>query len=156
VSAVDPLQPAYDVRSMEASIRLSTIGLQYVAAVMTVFGGLAVVLAVSGIYGVMSYRVSLRSQEIGVRMALGARGKDVLRLTMGQALGLTSAGLALGGGLGLVGARLLSAALMGAVPFDGATFAAFTAVLAAAALLAAYLPARRAMSIDPSLALRAE
>ncbi|HEX9709650.1 MAG TPA: ADOP family duplicated permease, partial [Candidatus Thermoplasmatota archaeon] len=156
VSAVDPYQPAYDVRSMRASIRLSTIGLQYVAAVMAVFGGLAVVLAVSGIYGVMSYRVSLRTQEIGVRMALGAKSRDVLRLTMGQALGLTGIGLVLGGGLGLAGAQALSAALMGAVPFDSATFVVFTAVLATAALLAAYVPARRALAVDPALALRAE
>jgi putative ABC transport system permease protein len=156
VSAVDPYQPAYDVRSMRASIRLSTIGLQYVAAVMAVFGGLAVVLAVSGIYGVMSYRVSLRTQEIGVRVALGASSRDVLRLTMGQALGLTGIGLVLGGALGLAGARALSAALMGAVPFDAPTFGLFTTVLAGAALLAAYVPARRALLVDPALALRAE
>jgi putative ABC transport system permease protein len=156
VSAVDAYQPAYDVRSMRASLRLGTIGLQYVAAVMAVFGGLAVVLAVSGIYGVMSYRVSLRTQEIGVRMALGAKSRDVLRLTMGQALGLTGIGLVLGGVLGLAGAKAMSAVLMGAVPFDGATFAMFTALLAAAALLAAYVPARRALLVDPALALRAE
>jgi putative ABC transport system permease protein len=156
VSAVDAHQPAYDVRSMQACIRVSTIGLQYVAAVMAVFGGLAVVLAVSGIYGVMSYRVSLRTQEIGVRMALGAGSGHVLRLTMGQALGLTAAGLVLGAGLGFAGARVLSATLMGAVPFDGTTFAMFTALLGAAAFMAAYVPARRALRVDPALALRAE
>jgi putative ABC transport system permease protein len=156
ISSVDPYQPAYDVRSMVRSIRMSTIGLQYVAGIMTVFGGLAVVLAVSGIYGVMSYRVSLRTQEIGVRVALGASSHDVLKLTMGQALWLTGLGLLLGGGLGLAGARALSAALMGVVAFDSATFALFTALLALAALLAAYVPARRALSVDPALALRAE
>jgi putative ABC transport system permease protein len=91
-----------------------------------------------------------------VRMALGAKSRDVLRLTMGQALGLTGIGLVLGGVLGLAGAKAMSAALMGAVPFDGATFAMFTALLAAAALLAAYVPARRALLVDPALALRAE
>jgi ABC-type antimicrobial peptide transport system permease subunit len=104
----------------------------------------------------MSYRVSLRTQEIGVRVALGATAGDVLRLTMGQALKLTSAGLVAGGLLGFAGARALSSVLMGSVPFDPATFGAFTALLAGAALLAAYVPARRALGVDPAYALRSE
>lgn len=156
VAAVDPYQPAYQVWSMRRSISLSTIGLQYVAAVMAVFGALALVLAVSGVYGVMSYRVSLRTLEIGVRVALGATAGDVLRLTMAQALRLTAAGLAVGSGLGLAAARTLSATLMDTIPFDTTTFATAMAVLAAAALLAAYVPARRALSVDPARALRSE
>jgi ABC-type antimicrobial peptide transport system permease subunit len=110
----------------------------------------------SGIYGVMSYRTSLRTQEIGVRVALGATNADVLRLTMGQAVRLTAIGLVAGGGLGILGARTLSSVLVGAVPFDAPTFVAFTGLLGTAALVAAFVPARRALHIDPALALRAE
>jgi putative ABC transport system permease protein len=156
ISAVDPYQPAHQVQSQRRAISLSTIGLQYVAAIMAVFGGLALVLATSGVYGVMSYRMSLRTQEIGVRVALGARAGDVLQLTMAQAVRLTAAGLLLGGALGLGAARVLSATLMGTIPYDGTTFAIATGFLAAAALAAAYLPARRALAIDPATALRAE
>lgn len=156
VTAVDPDQPAYDVYSMRRALALSTIGLQYVAAIMAAFGALAVALAVSGVYGVMSYRVSLRTREIGVRVALGASASDVLRLTLGQASALTGIGLVAGSGLGLAAARALETALMGAVELDPRTFAAFTAALAVAALVAAYVPARRALAVDPAQALRAE
>jgi putative ABC transport system permease protein len=156
VSAVDPSQPAYNVWSQRRAISLSTIGLQYVAAIMAVFGGLALVLAITGVYGVMSYRVNLRTQEIGVRVALGASARDVLRLTLAQAVRLTAAGLVVGGAAGLAAARAISSALMGTIPFDAATFAVATAFLATTALLAAYVPARRALAIDPAQALRAD
>jgi putative ABC transport system permease protein len=156
VSDVDPSQPAYNVWSQRRAISLSTIGLQYVAAIMAVFGGLALVLAISGVYGVMSYRVSLRTQEIGVRVALGASARDVLQLTMAQAMRLTALGLLAGGAVGFAAARGVSAALMGTIPFDATTFAAATGFLATSALLAAYLPARRALAIDPAQALRAD
>ena len=156
VSAIDASQPSYNVWSQRRAMSLSTIGLQYVAAIMAVFGGLALVLAISGVYGVMSYRVSLRTQEIGVRVALGASAGNVLRLTMTQALWLTAAGLLAGSALGLAAARALSAALMGTIPFDAMTFAAAAGLLASAALIAAYVPARRALAIDPSQALRAD
>ena len=156
IAAVDPYQPAYRVWSMRRSISVSMIGLQYVAAIMAVFGLLGLVLALSGVYGVMSYRVSLRTLEIGVRVALGASARDVLHLTMGQALRLTGAGLVLGAAAGLAVARLLSAAVMGAVAFDGATFAVAVGLLALTALLAAYVPARRALAVDPAQALRSQ
>jgi len=156
IAAVDPYQPAYDVWSMRRSISISTIGLQYVAAIMAVFGGLALVLAISGVYGVMSYRVSLRTLEIGVRVALGATFGDVLLLTMAQALRLTAAGLLLGGGLGFAFGRVLSATLIGAIALDVPTFALATGLLAATAVLAAYVPARRALAVDPARALRSE
>jgi putative ABC transport system permease protein len=156
IAAVDPYQPAYDVWSMRRSISISTIGLQYVAAIMAVFGGLALVLAMSGVYGVMSYRVSLRTLEFGVRVALGASTGDVLQLTMAQALRLTAAGLLLGGAIGFAAARALSAILMGLISLDAPTFAGATGFLAATALLAAYVPARRALTVDPARALRSE
>ncbi len=156
IAAVDPYQPAYQVWSMRRSISVSSVGLQYAAAIMAVFALLALVLAVSGVYGIMSYRVSLRTLEIGVRVALGASAGDVLRLTMAQALRLTALGLALGGGLGLAAARAMSGVLMDTVPFDGPTFATATGMLAATAILAAYVPARRALAVDPARVLRSE
>lgn len=156
IAAVDPYQPASKVWSMQRSISVSTIGLQYVAVILAVFAGLALVLAVSGVYGVMSYRVSLRTLEIGVRVALGASAGDVLRLTMTQALRLTGLGLLLGSGLGLAASRQLSSILLGTVSFHAPTFAAATGLLGATALLAAYVPARRALGVDPARALRSE
>jgi ABC-type antimicrobial peptide transport system permease subunit len=156
IMGLDPDQPAYDVRSMRGSIARSTIGLQYVAAIMAAFGVLALVLALSGVYGVMSYRVSLRTLEIGIRVALGATRGEVLRLTLGQALRLSALGLVLGAALAVGAARALSAALRGAVALDAGLLAALTAALGAAALLAAIVPARRALRIDPARALRAE
>jgi putative ABC transport system permease protein len=156
MTALDPDHPAHDVRSMRSLIRRSTIGLQYVAAIMAAFGALALVLALSGVYGVMSYRVSLRTLEIGVRMALGASRAAVLKLTLGQAGRLAALGLVLGAALAVGAGRALSAALHGAVAFDASLLALLTAGLAVAALAAAFVPARRALGIDPARALRAE
>lgn len=156
LAVLDPDQPAYDVRSMRRAIRIATVGLQFVAGIMAAFGLLALVLAVSGVYGVMSYRVSLRTLEFGVRVALGASRWDVLRLTLGQALRLAALGLVLGAGLALAAGQVLSSALRGAVASDPAVLAALTVLLAGAALLAAFLPARRACAVDPAVALRSE
>jgi putative ABC transport system permease protein len=156
LAAVDPDQPAYQMRSMRRSIALSTIGLQYVAAIMAAFGVLALVLAVGGVYGVMAYRVSRRTLEIGVRVALGASRADVLRLTLGQALRLSAIGLVIGAVLAYAVSRALGSALRGAVVFDAGMLGLVTALLAAAALVAAFVPARRALAIDPARALRAE
>jgi putative ABC transport system permease protein len=156
LESVDPYQPADQVWSMERSISLSTVGLQFVAGIMAVLGVLALVLAVSGVYAVMSYRVSLRSREFCVRVALGASSGDVLQLTMAQAVRLTALGLLLGGVAGLSAAEVLSSALMGTIPFDVATFGLATALLAGTALVAAYVPARRVLALEPAQALRSE
>ena len=153
---IDPDQPADDVVSMRYAIARGTIGMQYVAGIMSAFGLLALVLAVSGVYGVLSYRVSLRTAEIGVRMALGATRRDVLRLTLGQAARLAALGLGAGAVLAMGMGRLLSSALRGAVASDPLLLAAVTGALALATLAAAWIPARRAMGIDPATALRAE
>ncbi|HEY7514501.1 MAG TPA: FtsX-like permease family protein, partial [Vicinamibacteria bacterium] len=153
---LDPDQPAYDVRTMRSLIARSTIGLQYVAAVMAAFGGIALVLALSGVYGIVSYRVSLRTLEIGVRVALGAGRAEVLKLTLGQAGGLAAVGLVLGSALAVGAGRALSAALHGAVAFDASLLAVLTVGLGLSALFAAFVPARRALAIDPARALRAE
>jgi ABC-type antimicrobial peptide transport system permease subunit len=123
---------------------------------MAAFGVLALVLAVGGVYGVMSYRVSQRTLEIGVRVALGATRGDVLRLTLGQALKLAALGLPLGAGLGWAASRALGSALRGAVAFEPFVLASVAALLGACALVAAWIPARRALGIDPARALRAE
>lgn len=154
--AVDADQPAWDLKSLPRSIAQSTIGLQYVAAIMAAFGVLALVLAVSGVYGVMSYRVSRRTLEIGVRVALGASRFDVLGLTLGQAARLSMLGLLLGSGLALAAGRFLSSTLRGAVAFEPAVLAGVTALLAVAAFVAAWVPAQRALRVDPARALRSE
>jgi putative ABC transport system permease protein len=156
VAAADPYQPAYAVWSMKRSIANATIGLRFVAGIMTILSGLALLLALTGVYGVMAYRVSLRTLEIGVRVVLGASRGDVLRLTMGQAAWLTAGGLTLGGSAGVAMSRLLSNLLQGAVTVDVGMVLGFSGLLAAAALLAAYIPARRSLSVDPAQALRAE
>ncbi len=153
---VDPDQPADDVISMRGAIARGTIGIQYVAGIMSAFGVLALVLALSGVYGILSYRVSLRTTEIGVRMALGATRRDVLALTLGQAARLSAIGLAAGGALAFGTGRLLSSALRGAVSSDPALVGMTTVVLALAALVAAWIPSRRAMGIEPATALRSE
>jgi putative ABC transport system permease protein len=156
VAAVDADQPAYRVQSLSRSIRQSTIGLSYVAGIMAAFGALALVLAVSGVYGVMSYRVSRRTLEIGIRVALGASRTDVLRLTLGQALRLSAVGLAVGSAAGWAASRALGGALRGAVASDPAVTASVVVLLGGAALLAAWVPARRALAVDPARALRAD
>lgn len=156
VAAVDPDQPAYDVWSMRRSLLISTVGIRFVAATMAALSWLALVLALSGVYGVMAYRVSLRTLEIGIRRALGASARDVLGLTMNQAARITVAGLLLGGGLGVGMVKALGAMLPGAVALDLKTAVGSAALLAAAALVAAYLPARRSLTVEPTRALRAE
>jgi putative ABC transport system permease protein len=154
VRAVDTAQPIFDVMPMSQAIRERTIGLQYVAAIMAVFGGLALVLAVVGVYSVMAFVITQRTAEIGVRIALGATRRDVLRLTIGQAATMTALGITIGLALSLALGRLMESALFGTVTADPRVSAVLAAVLVAAAVLAGYVPARRATAIDPIIALR--
>ena len=148
--AVDPYQPVFELQSMRQTLLERTIGLQYVGAIMLVFGGLALLLAVVGVYGVMAYMVTQRTHEIGVRMALGATRRDVLRLTVGQTGRLT----ALGVGLGIVAARscssrLIEAGLLGVASNDARITGGLAAILIASAL-ARWLPPCTARRVDRS------
>ena len=120
------------------------------------FGGLALALAVIGLYGVVSYNVAWRRNEIGIRMALGAEQSRVLRMVLGDVAMLVAAGLALGLAGAITGTRFLASFLYGLEPNDPATLAAGCLVLAATAIVAGFLPARRAANLDPMTALREE
>jgi len=156
VQSRDADMPLYDVRTMEESLRYGLWESRIYAALMAVFAVLALVIAVVGIYGVMAYSVAQRTQEIGIRMALGAARGDVLRLVVGQAMRLTLLGM----GIGLAGAyavtRLMASLLFGVSASDPPTFVGVTVILAASALIAAWLPAERATRVDPMVALRSE
>lgn len=156
VQSLDPDQPVYEIRTM-SEVRDRSIGHYQISSMMfCVFALFALVLAATGIYGVMSYAVSQRTHEIGVRMALGARAADVLRLVMGYGMRITLIGL----GIGLLGSFGLARALGGLVFGIGGTewkiLLGLSLLLSAIAMLACYLPARRATRVDPMVALRCE
>jgi putative ABC transport system permease protein len=156
VQAIDPEQPIAAVRTMDELISRSTATPRYRTTLLGLFAALAMVLAATGIYGVMSYSVSQRTHEIGVRMALGARHRDVLRLVVSQGMLLVVVGL----GIGLVAAfgltRLMESLLFGVTAKDPLTFVAVAGLLGVVAFIACYIPARRATKVDPLTALRYE
>ncbi|HYL61709.1 MAG TPA: ABC transporter permease [Candidatus Methylomirabilis sp.] len=156
VMAVDKDQPVADLATGDELMSRAVAQPQLRTLLLGLFAGLALVLASLGIYGVMSSAVAQRTQEIGVRMALGAERRSVLQMVLGQGLRLTLAGIVLGtaGAIGLTG--LMKSLLFHVKPTDPATFVAVTLFLLAVALLAIYIPARRATHVDPVVALRYE
>lgn len=156
VRGIDPDQPPYDVRSLEQLISDDLSGVQSSANMMVIFGAVALVLAAAGIFAVMSYSVTQRTHEIGVRMALGARRLDVLRLVIARAAKMAAAGLAIGVAIALLLSHALSSMLFGVIRIDPLVFVLLTVMLAAVATLAAYIPARWATRVDPMQALRCE
>jgi putative ABC transport system permease protein len=123
---------------------------------MAVFAGVGLLLAAIGIYGVMAYAVSERTHELGIRLALGATPSDIARLVLVESAALAACGIAVGVAGAFAVTRLLAALLFGVTPTDVATFSAVAAVLAATALLASWMPMRRATKVDPMVALRYE
>jgi ABC-type antimicrobial peptide transport system permease subunit len=154
--AVDPELPAQRIEMLEALLSDSLAPPRFRTALLLAFGLLALSLALVGVYGVMAYEVARRTGEIGIRRALGAQTGHVLRLVLGRTVRLVSSGLF----LGVLGALLLTRVLEGFLfavrPLDAPTFALVSLALAAAALLASALPARRAALVDPAVALRDE
>ena len=156
VVSIDSEQPVYAIQTMEEAVALSSFQQRISAMLLGIFAAVALVLAAVGIYGVMSYAVSARTQEIGVRMAVGAERTDVLRLVLSQVARLAVLGLVLGVGLLLATGKTLSQLLYGVKPSDPLTIVLVTATLGLVALMAAWAPAWRASRVDPIVALRYE
>ena len=156
LAAVDPLLAVDNVRTMAQAIAESTFGLNMMGRLLGICGGLALLLAVVGIYSMMAYAVSQRRHEFGVRMALGASAADVLRLSLRQAGMMTGAGLAIGVVLAAGLGQLMSSALFGVIHVDVGIVLALTAALGVVALVAAFVPALRSAHVDPVVVLRSE
>ena len=154
--SLDPYLPVYQIRSLRQQVGASLWSVRLTAALCALFGAFALLLAAVGIYSVLSQSVAQRTHEIGVRMAVGAQRSDVFGLIIRQSLKLTLIGVALGVLIALGLARTLSRFLIGVSTADPLTFAAIALLLIAVSWLAAYLPARRAVRVDPVAALRAE
>ena len=156
VNEIDPQLPLSNVRTMTQVAGSSLASQQFILLLMTVFGSLALALTAVGIYGVLSYQVTQRTHEIGIRIALGAQIRDVLQLVIRQGMSLVLIGLC----IGLVGAvaltRVIATLLFGVGAKDPLTFLAVAALLSVVAFVACYVPARRATKVDPLVALRYE
>jgi putative ABC transport system permease protein len=153
---VDPLVPMDQVRTMQQAIGDSTTGLTLMASLIGLCGTIALALSIVGIYGVMVYAIAQRTREFGVRMALGATPRDVLRFTLKQAAWVTTAGLLIGMLVAFVLGTLMTSALYGIIPLEPMTFLWATSGLAIVSLGAAYVPARRVLRLDPVRILRAQ
>ena len=156
VHALDTDQPVADVRTMDQWVARTLSQARFSSTLLTTFAGLALALAAIGIYGVMSYSVSQRTSEIGIRLALGAEARDILGMVVGGAARLAALGLAIGVVLSLALSRTMTSLLYETAGTDPVTFAAVVAVLGAVAIAASYFPARRASRIPPVEALRAQ
>jgi len=153
---LDATLPLYNVRTMVEHMALPLFPARVAATLLGGFGLLALALAAIGIFGVMAYAVTQRTREIGIRMALGAQAGGIFKLVVGQGLKLTAPGLGIGLACAFAGTRLMSGLLYGVSALDVVTFAGVSLLLALVALLACYIPARRAMKVDPMVALRRE
>jgi predicted permease len=156
VARIDPDLPLFDVRTMEQRLAGALATARFNTLLLTILSGMGLVLAASGIYGVIAYFVSQRRQEIGVRIALGATPRAVVRLVLGQAMRPVALGTAIGLAAALAASRVLSGQLFGVGRADPLTITAVAATLIGVALAASVVPARRAAEVDPARALQAE
>ena len=156
VAALDIDRPLFEIETLDHIIANRMIGLSYVAVMLTVLGAIAMVFSAVGIYGLMAFAVTERTHEIGIRVALGADRPDVLRMVARHGLLLTATGLGIGLAISIPLARLLSSLIFGVSANDLTTFGGTAFLLTAVALAACYLPARRALAVDPIIALRHE
>ena len=156
IRAADPTLAVTRVRSFEQTVSTVLAPRRFNTTLVALFAGAALLLAAVGIYGVMSYAVSTRTRELGVRAALGADPGDLLRLVLGQGAALTGVAVVVGIGAAAGASRLMRAMLFGVTPTNLPTFAAVAVLLSSVALLATWLPARRAVGVSPVNALRDE
>ncbi|MCI0364381.1 MAG: ABC transporter permease, partial [Phycisphaerales bacterium] len=156
VAALDPQIPVFQPTTLEEHIGVSLFQQRMAAMLLSAFGLLALSLATVGLYGVMAHTVSQRTRELGVRVAIGATHGNILKLILGQALFLSAIGIAAGSIVALILTRFLVHLLYGVGPADPVTFAIIPLLLFAVTFAAGYIPARRAIKIDPIMALRAE
>jgi putative ABC transport system permease protein len=156
IHAVDPGMPILQMSTMDEILDREVFGRRMQTGLLASFASVALLLAALGIYGVLAYAVARRTQEIGIRMALGARPADVLLTIAGQGMGWSAVGILIGVGGGLALTRVLSKMLFEVSATDPATFGVAAAVLLSVAWTASYIPARRAMKLDPIVALREE
>jgi hypothetical protein len=156
VRALDPSEPVYQIKSMEQYFTDEKSGVQASARIMAGNGVIALFLAVTGIYGVISYFVTQRTKEIGVRIALGAASADIFKMTLGHACRVAGIGFVIGAPITYAFTRALSSMLYNVIVVKWTTMTGVSLLLATAALMAAYLPARRAAAVDPVIALRDE
>jgi putative ABC transport system permease protein len=154
IRALDPDLPVYRVTTMERLVADSLGQRRFSMLLLGFFAGAALLRAIVGLYGLLSYAVEQRRHEIGIRMALGARASDVLRLVVGQGLWLTAAGVSLGLVVALALTRLMSGLLYGVSSVDPATFVGVALLLLLVTLVACLIPALRATKVDPTIALR--
>jgi putative ABC transport system permease protein len=152
---IDPNLPLFNVRTMEQRQRSSTATSRFNTLLLTTLGVVGLLLSAIGIYGVIAYFVNQRTQEIGVRLALGAAPTDVIRLVIGQALKPVVVGLVVGLGAALVATQMLATQLYGVGPRDPITIACVSVGFVIVAMLASWAPARRAAAVDPTRALNA-
>jgi putative ABC transport system permease protein len=156
VSSLDTGMPMFDVKTLEQHIGVSLFLQRMAATLLSIFGLLALSLAALGLYGVMAYSVSQRTRELGIRISIGAKQRDVLKLVLGQTLVLAAIGIAGGLLTAIAVTRFAANLLYGVSPADPATFALIAVLLFLVSLVAGYFPARRATRIDPMIALRSE
>jgi ABC-type antimicrobial peptide transport system permease subunit len=156
VQSVDPELPVYGAQTLDDAVSTSLAERRFSMEMVACFAATALLLAALGIYGVISYIVSERTRDIGIRLALGAERGKILAMVLRQGLGLAMAGAALGLVGSVIVSHLMAGLLYGVMPTDPLTFVGVTLVLTGVALAACYIPARRAMRVDPMIALRYE